>query len=146
MRTKEEILERIRERRECDIFGFELTEYLSALSKEDAEVLKGEVLKPDADLSGWEQTLKTGEDVWQVMVEYMPFAWDKANGCRGISAERSLAHYKAWLWLIEEDWDDRLSDYEFYGKDQLVEICKFLSLDPNQWDDGVRVNSELELP
>lgn len=77
------------------------------------------------------------------MIEYMPFAWEKANNCRGLSAGRSLAHYTAWLWLDgdNEIWPT-LEDYEYYGKDKLVEICNYLGIDSKQWDDGIRKNSE----
>jgi hypothetical protein len=71
----------------------------------------------------------------------MDFAWDKANNGRGISANRSIAHYQAWLWLLGVEWCDTLmDDYEFYGKPQLIRICEYLGLDPKQWDDGERVN------
>ena len=82
------------------------------------------------------------------MEDYMPFAWDKANGCRGLSALRSLIHFAAWLWLLSnEDYNHfggfkGLSDYQFYGKEKLIDICERFNWDHFQWDDGVRSNSE----
>ena len=32
------------------------------------------------------------------------------------------------------------TDYEYYGKPQLIEICKYLGVDHLQYDDGVREN------
>jgi len=74
----------------------------------------------------------------------MPFAWEKANGCRGISASRSLRHMVAWLWLDGQDeflekWND-LRDYEYYGKPQLIAICELYGIDWKKFDDGVRTN------
>jgi len=144
MRTQEEILERIKERKPEDVFGFEWLEYAMALTRESAETLKGSVLKADVDLEDWPQPFTKDEEIRSRCVEYMEFAWEKANDCRGISSWRSLAHYKAWLWLLGSDEFDDIEDYEYYGKDELVCICEYLGLDASQWDDGIRVNSEDE--
>ena len=74
------------------------------------------------------------------MLEYMPFAWKKANDGRGLSAARSMSHFAAWTWLAGDDLGD-LTEYEFYGKDNLVRICEHYGWDPKKWDDGRRVNS-----
>ena len=140
MRTQTEILARIKERSQHDPFGFEWHEYLGALTRESAEALKGSVIKPDADLGDWGQIYKTDDEVRAKCIEYMDFAWEKAKNGRGISASRSMSHYKAWLWLLGQDSFEDLDNYQFYGKDHLVRICKFLDLDPAKWDDGVREN------
>ena len=33
----------------------------------------------------------------------MPFACEKASGHRGISASRSIEHFRNWLWLLGDD-------------------------------------------
>jgi hypothetical protein len=144
MRTQAEIVERIKQAMERDIFGFEWYEYALCLTPESAESLRGIAIKKNADLSNWPY-YKTDKDLRDRCIDYMPFAWEKANNCRGVSAWRSLSHYKAWLWLLGQDDFDDIDDYEFYGKDQLRRICDFLGLDPDQWDDGIRVNSEEEI-
>ncbi len=144
MRTQEQILARIKVAQKRDMLGFEWQEYLGALTKESAESLRGTLLKADAKLDGWEVAFPNDEAIRKQCVEYMDFAWEKANGCRGISASRSLMHYRAWLWLLGEDGFEDIDDYSYYGKDELVRICKFLDLDPKKWDDGRRVNSESE--
>ncbi len=145
MRTQEEILNRIRETAKDDMFGFEWQEYLRALTAETAEKLRGDLLKKDADLSDQEMfDLGSDDAIRKQCIEYMSFAWEKANNGRGISAGRSLSHYRAWMWLLGEDgWDD-IDQYEHYGKDNLVRICKFFDLDASQWDDERRVNSDSE--
>ena len=140
MRTQDEIVARIRERQPHDFLGFEVMEYWPYLDYEHAKPFLKEGVKPEE----WTDRPDIAK-VKQVMVDYMPFAWEKANGCRGISAGRSLSHYAAWLWL---DGDDKLwptlEHYEFYGKDQLRAICAHLGIDPDKWDDRRRVNSDME--
>jgi len=142
MRTQEEIIERIKEAQSRDMFGFEWHEYINALTKESAKKLKGIAMKEDADLSDWKQSLKTDEDIIIQCKEYMSFAWEKANNCRGISAGRSLMHYKAWLWMLGENKFENIDQYNYYGKDHLVRICEYFEIDSAKYDDGVRVNSE----
>lgn len=136
MKSQDEIVARIESRKADDFFGFEVSEYVDFLDYQHAKPY----LKPEVTENEWKQTDKTPKEV---MIDYMPFAWEKANNCRGLSAGRSLKHYVAWLWL---DGDNELwptiEDYEYYGKNQLVEICNYLELNSSQWDDGIRVNSE----
>ncbi len=89
----------------------------------------------------WEPS--SDESIRKEAVDYMEFAWDKANNFRGLSAGRSMDHFTSWLWLLgdNEIWSS-LQQYEYYGKDNLRRICEFLGLDADQWDDGVRLNSE----
>ena len=93
MRTDEEILNRIRERRPHDVLGFEWLEYLECLPF----ALAREFLNPEADEQVWNKYKPSADprDVTARMVEYMPFAWEKANSYRGLSASRSILHYQA---------------------------------------------------
>lgn len=76
-------------------------------------------------------------------LEYLPFAWEKANNCRGLSAMRSLDHLKAWLWLagynVDDDFDMR---YEFYGKPCLITASELVGFDWRAADNGNWVNDE----
>jgi hypothetical protein len=138
-RTQEEIVQRIKKRVENDPFGFEIPFYFEYLDYDHAkEFLNDDVTK--------EQYTPPDKTPKERMADYMKFAWEKANACRGISAWRSLAHYIAWLWLDGDDvlWPT-LEHYEFYGKPQLRKICEYLSLDADHYDDNIRVNSESEL-
>jgi hypothetical protein len=140
MRTDEEIIQRIEERRKEDFFGFEISDLIVCLPAEKAKPF----LKEGADLTDWSPASRDREAILKQMADYMPFAWDKANNCRGISASRSMSHYTSWIWLIGDDLGN-LDDYEFYGKDNLAKICKHYGWDHTQWDDGIRVNSESEI-
>jgi len=44
----------------------------------------------------------TREAIIAKIVDYMPFAWEKANDERGLSAIRSIEHMKAWTWLLND--------------------------------------------
>lgn len=142
MRTQEEIIGRTREKYKVDILGFEWHQYLLALTPASVCSLRGEIVKSDVDVAKWKQSFSCDADIRTAAVDYMAFAWEKANNFRGISAGRSMAHYTAWLWLLGEDGFDDLDDYKFYGKNELVRICEYLGLDASQWDDGVRLNNE----
>lgn len=135
-RTDAEIINRIDVVTDRDFFGFEVTDLVFCLEYEKAkQFLSDCILQKD-----WEVVSREPADVVSRMHDYMPFAWDKANNCRGISAGRSLAHYSVWVWLAGDDLGDLL-DYEFYGKDKLVLICNHYGWDSSEWDDGIRTNN-----
>lgn len=135
MRTDEEILARISAVEKEDWMGTQRNELIIRLPFAAVKPF----LKNDAPEVGWEATGRDRETVLAEMLEYMPFAWEKANGERGISAGRSMDHYTSWVWLLGDDLGD-LSDYQFYGKDNLVRICEQYGWDHSQWDDGERSN------
>jgi hypothetical protein len=138
-RTDKEIIDRIKAIEEKDFLGFERTDLLCRLSFNAAK----EFRKPNITESEWgEISPRDRESILAEMLDYMPFAWEKANNKRGISAGRSMSHYSAWTWLIgDNDFFGDLQDYEFYGKDNLIRICEKYGWDHSQWDDGVRENS-----
>lgn len=139
MRTQEEILKRIDDRKKSDFFGFEWPEYINHLIFDNAKPFYNERNLEDAEKS---HKIETLEETKEKAVDYMSFAWEKANNCRGISASRSLSHYAAWMWLLGyDDLDEKLEDYQYYGKDELVFICDELGIDHSVYDDGVRVNT-----
>ena len=141
MRTQDEIITRIGERREHDFLGFEIDEYILCLDFAHA----GPYLKDGATEENWAGATDVLPPV-ERMQAYMEFAWGKANDERGISANRSVLHYIAWLWLTEEDeplakvehmYD---TDYHYYGKPILEIVCDHFGWDWTQWDNGVRAN------
>lgn len=143
MRTQDEIVARIEEAKKTDIFGFEITEYIPFLDYTHAKpfLMDGtteeqytEMYKPMID-----------ENILAAMKSYMEFAWEKANNCRGISANRSMAHYKAWLWLLNDGFLEQFEriEYEHYGKEKLIAICEKYGWDWKSLDDEVRTNGEL---
>lgn len=142
MKTQDEIVARMQERREKDPFGFEVGEYLRALDYDHVKPF----LKPDVKPEDWKPDLVDDEAVRRTIRDYASFAWSKANGKRGISANRSIQHYIAWIWLIDTELADQIdhrfeTNYAYYGKDILAAICEHFDVDWRALDDGTRVNS-----
>ena len=143
MRTQNEIVTKLNELSETDIFGFQSNDIIIYLEFENAKPF----LKEGITEEEWEGMYVELSDEWvrQRMIDYMPFAWEKANNCRGLSAGRSMAHFSAWTWMLGDDVYNQfhdLEDYHYYGKDNLVALCDFLDLDHSQWDDGIRSDTE----
>ena len=139
MRTQEEILRRVKKIEKRDLLRFETNDLLGYLEHESVKPF----LKKEARDKPWKPEKQ--KDVKKIMIEYMGFAWEKANNCRGISSSRSMSHYRAWLWIDGSPEALKIipaADYEHYGKNELCKICNYLKLDSKQWDDGVRCNTE----
>lgn len=142
--TVEEVDERYEERREDDILGFEVNEYIVYMSFNKVRSIVEKDVTDEAIKDVLEHVSR--DNMLKVMLDYMEFAWDKANNMRGISANRSIEHYVAWTWLAGDAglsaeiekmaWDD----YCYYGKQILERICEFYGWDWKQWDNGVRTN------
>lgn len=135
MRTQEEIVARIEALLPKDWLGFDTQDLIFALDYEHAKPYLNDAVTSES----WAPEAIDRESVVARMLDYMPFAWEKANDCRGISAGRTMAHYMSWVWLAGDDLGD-LTDYQFYGKDELRRICDHYGWDADQWDDGVRTN------
>lgn len=141
IRSLDEIVARIKELEDgkSDWAGFEREDLVIRLDFGRAQPY----LKPEITEETWDPL---DQDVYHRMCDYMHFAWKKANdadkGDGGLSAGRSLAHYSAWLWLVGNgELAEKIRDYQYYGKPQLIKICEFLGLDAAQWDDGVRTGA-----
>jgi hypothetical protein len=134
-RTIEEILSKIDSMKD-DVFGFGTGDLIQALPFDAAAPF----LKEGTTADQWTQSTDPAGEIRN----YMGFAWGKANGCRGLSAGRSVEHMKAWLWLDGKDeLSNRLDDvYEFYGKPCLVLVCKEYGIDWKEYDDGEWRNNE----
>jgi hypothetical protein len=109
-RTNAEIVARIKEVEYLDIFGTEVGDLLNYLPFDFARPWLS--LR---SLDQWEKVRQphTRENILKEMHEYMSFAVDKATNHRGLSASRSIFHYKAWIWLLG-DQDYETIDWERY--------------------------------
>lgn len=96
IRTPQAIQQRIRERMQYDLFGFELNNYLSCLGFEDAK----EFLKPEATAADWLDEPQTLNAIDKEAKEYLAFWLEKIEGERGLSVCRATSHYIAWKWLL----------------------------------------------
>lgn len=100
IRSQEEIVNKI-ENLTDDCFGtkrYDLIDYL------DYEYAK-EYLEDGVSADEWNNYLTKREFKTPLdeIVNYLPFALDKAESGRGLSAIRSLHHMEVWLWLIGDN-------------------------------------------
>lgn len=129
MKTDQEILARIEEVEHDDWMGTQRGDLVVRLPW----ALAKPYLREDTELdeAKWEQGRKELLAPMDLIKDYLPFAWDKANNCRGLSAGRSLEHIKTWLWL--EGYDklvkDHFETYDMYGKLQLVVASSLVNFD-----------------
>ncbi len=146
MRTIEEILKRIKEIGEGDswddFFGVRRGNLIDFLPFKYAK----KYLKKGVGVKKWSKSVRplTKKAVIKEVKNYMSFAWEKANNCRGISANRSIDHMKAYLWLLNDGSFEKMEkiEYEHYGKEKLVFVCEHLGIDYKEWDDGERRNTD----
>lgn len=133
--TDEEIVARIEKLRPRDVLGFDTQDLIFSLPFHLAKPYLNDTVTE----AEWTPEPRDPESVVARMLDYMPFAWGKANDGRGISAGRSISRFMAWMFLAGVDLGD-LSNYQFYGKDELRKICAHFGWDADQWDDGERTN------
>lgn len=139
-RTDEEILAKVKDVENSDVFGVIRTDLLSRLPFEEAKSF----LEVDMTEESYQPLNRDADSLLEEMHKYMEFAWTKANHARGLSAGRSIDHYYAWLWLLGEDEAaEGILDYRYYGKPQLRAICERYGWDWKTWDDGVWRNSSI---
>ena len=134
IRTQEEILERIKETKDEDIFGFGTEILMSTLNFENIK----KFLKEDIDKKALgeikENCKKFSKDrknnLIREMRNYMQFAWEKVEDHRGLSASRSIIKMTEYLWLLKEDELLKLAqeddNYYPYGAPILAKICEKL--------------------
>lgn len=136
-RTQDQIVIRLDARTDSDPLGFEINEYLPYLDFQHAR----KYLNEDVTEERWKQAQGTYVEPRQKMIDYMAFAFQKAHGQRGISANRSIQHMIAWGWLVSDEIGleiQRLFDQEYdnYGLSILRKICDMLGIDRKEHGDA----------
>ncbi len=143
-RTQEEIVDRIHEVKGVDFFAAISNELLTGLDFEHAK----EFLKDDATAEQWAQAgYPYGSDKLRSEARaYLEFAVGKAVNHRGLSAARSVDHYRGWVWLLAPERYDELeaTDYAQYGAPQLKIAATILGF-PEEWDRLVATSPEVAL-
>lgn len=99
MRTQDEIVARYEAKKGEDFLGVIANDLIPYLDFERARPY----LKDGAQESEWNPWELTEESVRTELINYLPFAREKAEGERGISAGRSIQHFASWLWLLGDD-------------------------------------------
>lgn len=139
-RTHDEIIARLHAVKDSDWLGTQSNDLLVRLPFELAQPFLKAGAKIEDFANGWPFD---DVDPMARAKDYLPFAWDKANNCRGISAGRSIEHFMTWLWLAGKDKQVALlNNYDHYGKPQLVMVSVMCDFDWRKADNGEWVNEE----
>ena len=133
MKSIDVIKQKISKGFEHDVFGFGVDDLVEVLPFEAAEEYLAEsFLSKENAAEEWEALrLKTDDDVKDKMLDYLSFAWGKADDCRSLSADRSIRHFAAWAWLIDDELYNKIedmyeNDYAPYGTPILTYLSKEL--------------------
>jgi hypothetical protein len=123
VQTDAAIVQRILDISGADIMGFETSDLVHALPYDEAKAwLKPEILEAD-----WKPAPRDRKNVIEAMKDYMLFALEKATDHRGLSANRSINHFSAWLFLLGDDglvaFCNDGGNYKNYGMPMLKAIC-----------------------
>jgi hypothetical protein len=124
MRTQEEIMERFG--KADDLFGTQKGDLIDYMTFENAKPYLQEeyVAKVENGEEKWEMKTDSKKEI----LEYLDFAYDKAEGERGLSAGRSMLHFRTWIWLDDEAFYNEvinlIDNYTNYGIPALNEISK----------------------
>jgi len=124
MRSQSEILKRFEEA--DDFLGTQKADLGAYLEFENVKAFLNEE---------YIAQVESGEEVWEAstdpkkeILDYLPFAYEKARNERGISAGRSMLHFKTWIWLDDEKFYneviDLIDNYTHYGIPALNKIAK----------------------
>lgn len=129
MRTDEEIVARIEEVEGGDWMGTQRMDLIHALSWEAAQPYLSDEGKARGEKE-WEDERTVAPDVVKArMEEYLPFAIGKAEDHRGLSAGRSIDHFRSWAWLLGDEAYNRIdwNDHQNYGAPVLKAVAEHLT-------------------
>jgi len=121
MRTQEEIKRRFEE--VDDLFGTQKIDLIGFMDFENAKPF----LSKEYVEKGEEKWIKKDNPKKEIL-GYLNFAYEKAKNKRGLSAMRSLLHFKTWIWLDDDEFYneiiDSIENYTNYGIPVLNKIAK----------------------
>lgn len=145
LKTIPEIVEKIDSlTREEDFFGAMRGDLIDFLPFKEAK----KYLKKGVTAKKWAEYQRplTVESITERVKDYMPFAWEKANNRRGLSAGRSVDHFKAYLWLMNDGSLEEMEkiEYQHYGKEKLIYVAEKFGFDWREVDNNERVNYDYE--
>lgn len=141
IRSHEEIAARIGQVKDDDWLGIELIDLVIHLPFEQAQ----RWLKDSVTQAELEDAAAAEEDVQKAAIDYLEFAIGKAVDHRGISAGRSVSHFRAWLWLLlPDDEFAKFEDAEYaqYGAPKIKVAAQLVGAEI-AWDAAVQEHPEL---
>lgn len=134
MRTYAEVVQRVQEPLK-GMFDFARDTLIDYLDYADAR----QFLKAEATREEWLPVVRslTEDSVREQIVSYLPFAFEKAEDQRGLSAIRSIQRFRAWIWLLGEEYADLLAflededNFQGYGETLLHRIAEVFQTVPS---------------
>jgi len=145
-RSQDEITQRLQAITDAgaDPYGAERSRLLEALDFDLLDPWFRPGQKPTTQEWSTRQMVTT-EAAHAAILEYLPFAWEKANTKRGTSALRSLAHFAGLLWLTgdarnelvarltpthrPDDAGQSTDAHAYFGKTALVSVSEVVGFD-----------------
>lgn len=131
VRTQEEIKKRFKEA--DDMFGTQQNDLIDYMTFETAkEFLKDEYVKDiESGQKKWDQSVNPKKEI----LNYLDFAYGKAENERGLSAGRSMLHFKTWIWLDDDklynELENQIDNYYGYGIPVLDKISNHYNFKRN---------------
>ena len=124
VRTVAEIVERIKSiQAEGRFFEFETDTLAEFLPETEGRA----VGFAPSDGQEWTSTPLTRDAVIAAMADYSDHAWCKVEDHRGLSANRSVDRFRAWVWLLGDDAvleQFESAGYAQYGAPKLAVACE----------------------
>ena len=129
IRTPEEIVARIEEVKGDDFLGFRRQVLVMALPYDVAA--ESNLVREGVTKEQWDESTVHGEEATtKEALEYLEFAFGKADDHRGISANRSVEKMGEYAWLLcRDDVVTAMENAEYaqYGVPVLVQFAEHLS-------------------
>ena len=134
-RTEDEILEHVEHVKDLDFFAVRRCDLWSALPWQTART-RVPILSaiPRKEWEAPDSFIADDDVLVERIIDYIPFAVDKAENHRGLSANRSVDHFKAWVWLMGDDawraipWEN----YPQYGAPILAAVADLVGYEWNR--------------
>jgi hypothetical protein len=115
MLTRDQVLEFVKNGRPCACFdGRDFARLLDFFPVEDWRHF-GFALAAGSERPAPQQKEWTREAILEQLTADLAFAFDKALGCRGISASLMYEVVKMWLWVLGDEELAEHGDYGMYG-------------------------------
>lgn len=143
IRSADEIAARIEQVKDEDWLGTESADLLVHLPYEQAKPFIKEGTTEAEFAAVIAEDLEA--DLQHAAITYLDFAIGKIQNHRGISAGRSVSHFRAWLWLLLPDDQFDLfenAEYPQYGAPKVKAAAQLLGADL-LWVAAVEVHPEL---
>ncbi len=123
MKTAKEIYDYTKKKGKGQMFSFHIDSVIDFMP---FEIIRDD-LKDGVTKEEWDAKTKplTRENLIDAIKEYLPFALEKAEGQRGLSAARSIQKFQTLLFALgNEKLAEEIENYYDYGLPQLKMIQK----------------------